>query len=56
MRTSAFENIAHKNLLDKMKCIGFSDETIFWFQSSFAHTTFASLDNVFSKLLPKTVN
>ena len=37
MRTSALENIAHKSLLDKMKCRGFSDETILWFQSSFAH-------------------
>ena len=33
----AFGNLDHKMLLDKMKCIGFSDKKIKWFHSNLIH-------------------
>ena len=46
----AFDTLNHKFLLDKMKCIGFSDKTIKWFHSCLANRVFfVSLDNVFSE-------
>ena len=46
----AFDTLDHKFLLDKMKCIGFSDKTIKWFHSYLANRVFfVSLDNVFSE-------
>ena len=47
----AFDTLDHTILLDKMKCIGFSNKTIKWFHSY--HLTnrnfFVSLDNEFSE-------
>ena len=37
----AFETLEHTSLLDKMKCIGFSDKTIKWFHSHFTHRAFS---------------
>ena len=46
----AFDTLDHKILLDKMKCIGFSDKTIKWFHSFLTNRAiFVSLDTVFSK-------
>ena len=46
----AFDNLDHKILLDKMKCIGFSDKTIKWFHSYLtSRAIFVSLGAVFSE-------
>ena len=44
----AFDTLNHKILLEKVKCIGFSDKTIKWFHSNPANRAFfVSLDNAF---------
>ena len=44
----AFDTLDHKILLDKMKCIGFLDKTIKWFQSYLTNrAVFVSLGTVF---------
>ena len=46
----AFHTLDHKLLLDKMKCIGFSDYTIKWFHSYLTNRAiFVSLGTVFSE-------
>ena len=46
----AFDTLDHKILLDKMKCIGFSDKKIKWFHSYLTNRTiFVSLGTVFSE-------
>ena len=46
----AFYFIDHKILLNKMKCIGFSDQTIKWFHSYLTNRAFfVSLGTVFSE-------
>ena len=43
-----FVTLDQKILLDKMKCIGFSDKTIKWFHSNLTNrAVVVSLDNVF---------
>ena len=50
-----FDTLDQKILLDKMKCIGFSDKTIKWFHSNLTNrTAVVSLDNVF--LEARTIN
>ena len=45
-----FDTLDHKILLDKMKCIGFSDKTIKWFHSHLTNSViFVSLGTVFSQ-------
>ena len=47
----AFDTLDHKILLDKMKCIGFSDKTIKWFHSYLTNRAFfVSLGTVFSEV------
>ena len=44
----AFDTLGHKTLLDKMKCIGFSNITTKWFHPYLKNRSFlVSLDNVF---------
>ena len=44
----AFDPLDHKILLDKMKCIGFSDKTIIWFHFYLAkRAIFVSLGAIF---------
>ena len=51
----AFDTLDHKILLDKMKCIGFSDNTIKWFHSYLTNRAFyASLGTIFSEAV--TIN
>ena len=46
----AFNTLDHKNLLQKIKCIAFSDKAIKWFHSYLtSRTFFVSLNNVFSE-------
>ena len=46
----AFDTLDHKILLDRTKCIGFSDNTIKWFQSNLTNWAFfVSLGTVFSE-------
>ena len=44
----AFDTLDHKIVLDKMKCIGFSDKTLKWFHSYLTNgVIFVSLGTVF---------
>ena len=47
----AFCTFDHKILLDKMKCIAFSDKKVKWFHSYLTYRAafFSSLDNIFLK-------
>ena len=46
----AFDTLEHKILLDKIKCKGFSDKTINWFNSYLTNRViFASLGTAFSE-------
>ena len=46
----AFDTLDHKILLDRTKCIAFSDNTIKWFQSNLTNWAFfVSLGTVFSE-------
>ena len=46
----AFDTLDHKILLDKMKCIGFSDKTIQWYHSYLTNRAiFVSSGTVFSE-------
>ena len=52
---NAFDTLDHKILLNKMKCIGFSDKTIKWFHSYLTNRPiFVSLGTVF--LEARTIN